>query len=93
MKPNLTVTYGLRWSLFPPPWEVNGFQASPTVNLGRVRHERKEMNQGIGYDATPLVSFILGGPANHGPGFYHFEKSDFSPRVSLHTRLVPMAAG
>jgi TonB dependent receptor len=27
MKPNLTLTYGLRWSLFPPPWEVNGFQA------------------------------------------------------------------
>src|SRR5262249_4797286 len=24
IKPNLTVTYGLRWSLFPPPWEVNG---------------------------------------------------------------------
>lgn len=29
VKPNLTITYGLRWSLFPPPWEVNGFQASP----------------------------------------------------------------
>src|SRR5246500_3470471 len=35
VKPNLTVNYGLRWSLFPPPWEVNGYQASPTVNLGR----------------------------------------------------------
>jgi len=32
VKPNLTVTYGLRWSLFPPPWEVNGFQASPTCS-------------------------------------------------------------
>ena len=30
VKPNLTLTYGVRWSLFPPPWEVNGFQASPT---------------------------------------------------------------
>ena len=84
IKPNLTVTYGLRWSLFPPPWEVNGFQASPTVNLGQQFNQNvKNMKQGIGYLATPPVSFILGGPANNGPGFYGFEKSDFSPRVSV----------
>jgi len=98
VKPNLTVTYGVRWSLFPPPWEVNGFQASPTCdpsvnpggcpswayNLGtEFAHNAQAMHQGIGYDATPLVSFILGGPGNPGPGFYHFEKSDFSPRVSF----------
>src|SRR5262249_1629557 len=23
------------------------------------------------------------GPANHGPGWYHFEKADFSPRFSV----------
>jgi Carboxypeptidase regulatory-like domain len=84
IKPNLTVTYGLRWSLFPPPWEVNGFQASPTVDLGRQFDQNvMNMQQGQGYSATLPVSFILGGPANNGPGFYHFEKSDFSPRVSV----------
>ena len=103
VKPNLTVTYGVRWSLFPPPWEVNGFQASPTCdpavndpasggvgcpgwayNLGtEFAHNAQAMKQGIGYDATPLVSFMLGGGSNPGPGFYHFEKSDFSPRVSF----------
>jgi hypothetical protein len=100
LKPNLTITYGLRWSLFPPPWEVNGLQASPTCipdpsinpggcpswayNLGtEFAHNSQAMHQGIGYDATPLVSFILGGPGNPGPGFYPFEKSDFSPRVSF----------
>ena len=100
VKPNLTITYGVRWSLFPPPWEVNGLQASPTCvpdpnvnpggcpswsyNLGtEFAHNSQAMHQGIGYDATPLVSFILGGPGNPGPGFYHFEKSDFSPRVSF----------
>src|SRR5579859_2056293 len=41
------------------------------------------MKQGVGYDATPLVSFMLGGGNNPGPGFYHFEKSDFSPRISF----------
>jgi len=84
VKPNLTLTYGVRWSLFPPPWEVNGYQASPTVNLGKQFNQLvANMNQGIGYQSTPLVSFILGGPANNGPGWYNFEKSDVSPRISV----------
>jgi len=99
IKPNLTVTYGVRWSLFPPPWEVNGFQASPTCvaavnpttgcpswafNLGTEFNQLvKNMKQGLGYNSVPLVSFILGGSANHGPDWYNFEKSDFSPRISV----------
>ena len=100
IKPNLTVTYGVRWSLFPPPWEVNGFQASPTCvnsvqgqgvtcapwafNLGTEFNQMAtNMKQGIGYSAIPLVSYILGGSANNGPGWYHFEKSDLSPRISV----------
>jgi len=100
IKPNLTVTYGVRWSLFPPPWEVNGFQASPTCikeintpgpgcpswafNLGTEFNQLvKNMKQGVGYNSVPLVSFILGGSANHGPDWYNFEKSDFSPRISV----------
>ena len=88
MKPNLTVTYGLRWSLFPPPWEVNGFQASPTFDLGKYFDQNVvNMKKGLGYGDGLPVSFILGGAGNHGagtgPGFYHFEKSDFSPRISF----------
>jgi hypothetical protein len=84
IKPNLTATFGLRWSLFPPPWEVNGYQASPDVNLGRQFNQIvKNMNQGIGYYAIPLLNFVRGGPANNGPGWYNFEKSDFAPRFSF----------
>jgi hypothetical protein len=84
VKPNLTVTYGLRWSLFPPPWEVNGFQASPDVNLGTQFDQMvKNMKQGVGYVALPPVSFVLGGPANHGPGWYNFQKTNISPRISV----------
>jgi carboxypeptidase family protein len=102
VKPNLTVTYGLRWSLFPPPWEVNGLQASPTCsnavaaangtptcppgsfNLGKYFNQNlKNMENGLGYADAPLVSYILGGSANNGPGLYHFEKTDFSPRFSV----------
>jgi len=41
------------------------------------------MKQGMGYQSTPLLNFVLGGPANHGPGWYNFEKSDISPRIAV----------
>ena len=31
---NLTVTAGLRYSLFSPPWETNGLQVAPDIKLG-----------------------------------------------------------
>ena len=101
IKPNLTFTYGLRWSLFPPPWEVNGLQASPTCSaavnvapapacppgtfdLGKYFNQNmKNMGNGLGFADAPVVSYILGGYANNGPGLYHFEKTDFSPRLSI----------
>jgi hypothetical protein len=109
IKPNLTLTYGLRWSLFPPPWEVNGIQSTPlcsnrvnpaglcpsrNLDLGQYLGENaQKMRKGLGYADGPLISFGLGGPANGGPGLYHFEKTDFAPRISLaysprpHSRL------
>jgi hypothetical protein len=84
IKPNLTLTYGLRWSLFPPPWEVNGFQAGPTTSIGKFFGQNvSNMQKGIGYDGTAPLAFGLSGAANGGPGFYNFEKTDFSPRISL----------
>ena len=84
IKPNLTVTYGLRWYLLPPPWEVNGLQASPSVNLGdRFNQNVANMKKGIGFDAQAPVSFNLSGSANNGPGFYSFDKTNFAPRVSI----------
>ena len=84
IKPNFTLTYGLRWSLFPPPWETNGLQSSPTFGLGtQFALNEKNMEQGIGYNSEPPIAFTLGGPVNNGPGFYPFEKTDFGPRVSI----------
>ncbi len=84
IKPNLTLTYGLRWSLFPPPWETNGFQTAPTFGLGTQFNKNvANMKQGLGYTSEPPIAFNLGGPVNHGPGFYNFEKTDFSPRISI----------
>jgi carboxypeptidase family protein len=84
IKPNLTLTYGLRWSLFPPPWEVNGFQAGPTVSVGKQFGQNvRNMRQGLGYTSMQPLSFGLSGAANGTAGFYNFEKTDFSPRLSI----------
>jgi len=80
VKPNLTVTYGLRWSFFPAPWETNGYQTYPTFGLGTQFNQNvKNMNQGIGYGGMPPIEFNLG----RGPGFYPLEKTDVSPRLSI----------
>jgi hypothetical protein len=84
IKPNLTLTYGLRWSFFPAPWETNGFQASTTFGLGsQFAQNVRNMNQGIGYGAMRSIDFSPSGPANNGPGFYPLEKTDWSPRISI----------
>ncbi|HET7890741.1 MAG TPA: TonB-dependent receptor [Candidatus Sulfotelmatobacter sp.] len=80
VKPNLTFTYGLRWSFFPAPWETNGLQTYPTFGLGTQFNENvKNMNQGIGYGGMQPIKFNLG----RGPGFYPLEKTDVSPRISI----------
>src|SRR5882762_4328303 len=84
IKPNFTLTYGLRWSFFPAPWETNGLQTSPTFGLGTQFNKNvKNMIQGIGYGGEGPIMFNLAGPANHGPGFYPLEKTDWSPRISI----------
>src|SRR6266403_1756513 len=84
IKPNLTLTYGLRWSFFPAPWETNGLQTTSTVGQGtQFADNVANMKKGIGYGAEGPIAFSLGGPANNGPGFYPLEKTDWSPRVSI----------
>jgi hypothetical protein len=83
-KPNLTITYGLRYSLFSPPWETNGLQVAPNVNLSDWFAERgANQLQGIGSNAAPLISFNLAGPANNGPNFYNWDFKDLGPRLAL----------
>src|SRR5215475_9553654 len=84
VRSNLTVTAGIRWSIFPPPWDVNGCEAEPTVNLGNQFNQTvQNMKQGLGYDSVPLVAFQLGGKANNAAGLYNSEKTDLSPRISF----------
>jgi Carboxypeptidase regulatory-like domain/TonB dependent receptor-like, beta-barrel len=80
---NFTLTAGLRYSLFSPPWEVNGLQVAPDISLGDWLDERRAlMLAGRSTSDAPLVHFDLAGPANDKPGYYKWDKNNFSPRFA-----------
>jgi len=85
IKPNVTLTLGLRYGYETPPWEVNGFQVAPTIDIGQWFRQREiQMNQGIPSDASPLLSWGLAGKANHGANSYFKpDYKDFAPRFAL----------
>src|SRR5207248_44362 len=84
IKSNLTLTFGLRYGLFSPPWETNGLQVTPNVSLSDWFTQRGVgMSQGVPSSAAPRLSFNLGGPANGKPGFYDWDKKDFGPHFAL----------
>src|SRR6185369_16552836 len=84
VKTNLTLTFGLRYSLFGPPWETNGLQVSSTRSLSDYFNSRgTEMLQGVPANAQPPLTFDLGGPANHAPGFYDWGTKNFGPHVAF----------
>jgi carboxypeptidase family protein len=83
-KPNFTLTLGLRYSLFSPPWETNGTQVGPTISLGQFFQTRgTNMENGIPSNEDPLLTFDLAGAANGKKGFYNWDYKDFGPRIAF----------
>ncbi|HVL69240.1 MAG TPA: carboxypeptidase-like regulatory domain-containing protein [Vicinamibacterales bacterium] len=84
LRPNLTVQAGLRYSLFSPPYEVNGLQVAPNISMGEWFNQREQnMKNGVPSSASPIVKFDLAGPKNGGRGFYETDKNNFAPRFSI----------
>ena len=84
VKPNLTITAGVRYYLYSPPWETNGLQVRPTPSFGEwFELRRASMLKGIPSYDLPRISFDLAGPANGKPGFFAKDFNNWSPRVSV----------
>lgn len=81
IRPNLTVTYGLRYGISKPVYEKFGFEVKPNIGLGEYFQRRiNGMNTGRPYNE--LIALDLSGPANGKSGAYKFDKNNFQPRVS-----------
>jgi hypothetical protein len=84
IKPTLTVTLGLRYSLFSPPWETNGVQVNPNVSLSNLLTLRgNEGANGIPSSMDPPISFNFSGPANGKPDYYNWDYGNLGPRVAF----------
>jgi hypothetical protein len=85
VKPTLTITLGLRYSLFSPPWESNGLEVTPTESLNTWFNNRGVgMYNGVPSIDAPLVAYNWSGPANGGTeGYYGWDYKNLGPRVAM----------
>ena len=82
LKPNLTLTYGLRYTLLQPPYETNGTQVATDHSLdGWFKERGAAMLKGQAYE--PLLTFSLSGQANGKKPYWNYDYKDFAPRISV----------
>ncbi len=81
---NLTLTAGLRYSWVAPPYEKNGFEVRPSLDVDKWFAARRDGGAlGIPSNANPLLSYVLAGKANHAAPYLNPDKNNFAPRVAL----------
>jgi len=82
MTPNLTLTYGLRYSLSRPVYEVNGFEVKPNIPLTEYFNKRvASAAQGVPF--FDPITVDLSGPANGRSPLYKWDRNNFQPRVAV----------
>ncbi|MGB2627037.1 MAG: carboxypeptidase-like regulatory domain-containing protein [Candidatus Acidiferrum sp.] len=84
LKPTFTLTLGLRYNLYSPPWETNKLQVQPTNNMDTWFLNRAyEGANGIPSNQDPPVSFDWSGKANNAPGYYNWDPKNLGPRLAF----------
>jgi hypothetical protein len=81
-RPNLTVTYGLRYGVSTPVYERNGLQVAPTVSLGEF-FDRRVAGAKAGQPVRDLITLDRAGKANNKRGMYDMDKNNFAPGVAV----------
>jgi hypothetical protein len=86
--PKLTVTYGLRHTLLQVPYERNGQEIGPTIDLGKW-FDARWAAASQGKVLQPAFGFMQSGKANGRPGFWSMDKLDLAPRFAVAYALNP----
>jgi hypothetical protein len=82
IKSNLTLTYGLRYTLSRPIYETNGFEVKPNIPLSDYFNARVAA-AGVGQNFDVPLTFDLSGPANGRSSLYKWDKNNFQPRIGV----------
>ncbi len=95
-RPNLTLTFGLRYSILEPPYEANGTQVQPLtsahdwfMNRGNAADQGQTYFSQTGTDAdgNPVydhnLQFALGGQANGKKPYWGWDYRNLAPRLAI----------
>lgn len=80
--PNLTLTYGMRYTLSRPVYEKKGFEVRTDIPLSEVFELRKAAAL-RGENFVQPLTLVLSGPANNAEPLYSWDKNNFQPRVAV----------
>ena len=80
--PQLTLTYGLRYTLLQPPYETTGTQVAPSISLENFFQSRSAAML-AGQTYNPLVTFALSGQANGGAPYWALDYGNVAPRLAF----------
>lgn len=86
IRPDLTVTYGIRYGSYAPAYEANGQQIVPLTAPEAYFSDRATGQlSGIpsSWMGTSRLTYVLGGPANNGPNWYNRDNNNWAPRLSV----------
>lgn len=82
VKPNLTLTFGIRHTILQTPYETSGQQVAPTIDTHTWFIQRQiAASQGAVYE--PDLTFAPTGPTYGKPGFWPKSKNNVAPRVAF----------
>ncbi len=82
IRPNLTLTYGLRYSLSTPIWEAKGFETKTNIPLSDFFAKRLAGAK-AGKPFNDPISIELSGKVNGKTPLYNYDKNNFQPRVAI----------
>jgi hypothetical protein len=85
IRTNLTLNFGLRWHMYPAPYEKNGFQAGQNVDM-RELFDLRQRNAAAGIrgeSAEPLLQYDLIGKGNDARPLYKTDWNNFAPRFGF----------
>ncbi len=82
---DLSLTLGVRWHIYPAPYETHGIQSIQDVDFETLFNQRVVNGaQGIASASSePFLVYNLGGKGNNARPFYDTEYNNFGPRVAF----------
>ena len=83
--PTLTLTFGVNYQYFSVPYEIHGLETVQNLGFDNYFAARQAQSAAgtSGPQAVPLFTYVLGGKANKGPGFYKSNPHEFAPRFAF----------